>query len=111
MKSRLRCGLLVSVLAITGCGGGPRLDATSMETYAVTRKALETGMTDNQKRQLAKDFADALGPEAAQAAMKNTFSKEKATTNQIDIYKSLDGMTAEEIHLKAEENRTARKKH
>jgi Family of unknown function (DUF6694) len=111
MKPRLRCGLLLSVLAIAGCGGGARLDATSMDTYTVTRKALETGMTDNQKRQLAKDFADALGPEAAQATLKNTFSKEKTTTSPIDIYKTLQGMTAEEIHLKAEENRNSRKKH
>jgi hypothetical protein len=71
---------------------------------------MEAGMTDNQKRQLAKDFAEALGAEAAQATIKNTFSKEKTTTSPTEIYKSLQGMTAEEIHLKAEENRNSRKK-
>ena len=110
MKSALSCGLLMSVLAITGCGGGPRLDATSMDSFGASRKAMEADLTDKQKSQLAKDLADALGPEAARMAMNNTFSKEKSTTNPIDIYKSLDGMTAEEIHLKAEENRQARKK-
>ena len=68
-------------------------------------------MTDNQKRQLARDFADALGAEAAEATMKNTFSKEKSSASPTEIYKSLQGMTAEQVHNKAEENRESRKKH
>jgi hypothetical protein len=110
MKLDLKCGLLFSVLAIAGCGGGTTLDATDETTFTTSRKAMESGMTDNQKRQLARDLADALGPEAAQAAMKNTFSKEKTTTSPTEIYKSLQGMTVEQIHNKAEENRASRKK-
>jgi hypothetical protein len=110
MKAGLSCGLLFSVLAITGCGGGARLDATSTDTFAASRKAMEAGMTDKQKRQLATDFADALGPEAAQATVRNTFSKEKTTTSPTEIYKTLQGLSAEEIHNKAEENREKRKK-
>jgi hypothetical protein len=110
MKTGLRCGLLFSILTITGCGGGPRLDATSMDTLAASRKAMETDMTDNQKRQLATDLADALGPEAAQTAMKNAFSKEKKETSQSELYKPLQGLTATEIHDRAETNRQARKK-
>jgi hypothetical protein len=67
-------------------------------------------MTDNQKRQLATDLADALGTEAAMANMKNTFSKEKTTTNPSDVYKPLQGLSATEIHDRAEENRQKRKK-
>jgi hypothetical protein len=110
MKRGLSCGLLFSILAITGCGGGARLDATSLDTFTASRKAMEAGMSDNQKRQLATDLADALGPEAALAAMKNTFSKEKVATSQTELYKPLQGMSAEEIHNKAEENRQKRKK-
>jgi hypothetical protein len=110
MKPGLSCGLLFSLLAITGCGGGARLDSTSTDTFTASRKALEAGMTDNQKRQLATDFADALGPEAAAEAMKNTFSKEKTVAGPTDRYKPLQGMNAEEIHNKAEENRQKRKK-
>ena len=111
MKRGLSCGFLFSILAIAGCGGGARLDATSTDTFTASRKAMEAGMTDNQKRQLATDFSDALGPEAREATMKNTFSKEKVATNPTDIYKSLQGMNVEEIHAKAESNRQSRKKH
>jgi hypothetical protein len=110
MKRGLSCGFLFSILAITGCGGGARLDATSMDSFTTSRKAMEAPMTDNQKRQLASDLADALGPEAAQAAMKNTFSKEKTTTSPNEPYKLLQGMNAEEIHAKAEQNRQNKKK-
>jgi hypothetical protein len=109
MKPALKCGLLFSVLAIAGCGGA-KLDATSVETFTASRKAMEASMTDNQKRQFAKDLSDALGPEVAQATMKNTFSKEKTTTSPTEIYKSLQGMSAEEIHDRAEQNRQSRKK-
>jgi hypothetical protein len=111
MKAGLSCGLLFLLLAITGCGGGARLDATNTDTFSASRKAMEAGMTDKQKRQLATDFADAVGPEAREATMKNTFGKEKSTTSPTEIYKSLQGLSAEEIHNKAEENREKRKKH
>jgi hypothetical protein len=109
MKTALKCGLLFSILAITGCGVGPRLDATSMDSFAASRKAMETDMTDNQKRQLAKDLGDALGQEAAMANAKNTFSKEKKETSLNDAYKPLQGLTATEIHDRAEANRAKRK--
>ena len=109
MKPALKCGLLFSVLAIAGCGG-PKLDVTNVDTFTASRKAMEASMTDNQKRQLANDLRDALGPEVAQATMDNTFSKEKKTTSPTDMYKSLQGLTAEDIHNKAEENRQSRKK-
>lgn len=110
METAFRCALLFSILAITGCGGGARLDATSVDTFTASRKSMEAGMTDNQKRQLATDLADALGAEARDATMKNTFSKEKTTTSPAELYKPLQGMNVEEIHNKAEQNRQSRKK-
>src|SRR5262249_16254390 len=100
---------LFSILAIAGCGG-PTLDATSEDTFAASRKAIEASMTDNQKRQFAKDLSEALGPEAAQATMNNTFSKEKKTTSPTESNKSLQGMSAEALHDKAEQNRQNKKK-
>ncbi len=110
MNRRLKCGWLFSIVAIAGCGGGPRLDATDAKTYEDSKKAMTANMSDNQKRQFAQDVMTALGPEAAQAAMKRTFSKDKSTTSETDVYKPLQGMTVEQIQAKAEENRQKLKK-
>jgi hypothetical protein len=84
------------------------MDTTSDETLAASQKAMTANMTDAQKREFAGDITAALGPEAMQAGMKNTFSKGKAPGGMSAMYKSLNGMTAEEIHAKAEENRRKR---
>jgi len=92
---------------IAGCGGSPRLDTTSKESLEASMKTMEAGMTDAQKREFAGDRTTAVGPSAMQAAMKNNFNKDndKSASSPTDIYKSLNGMTVEEIHAKAEENR------
>jgi len=110
MKANLKCGLLLSVLAIAGCGGGPTLDATSEQTYAASTKAMTASMSDNQKRQFATDVMAALGSEGAKVAMKNTFSKDKTATSPTEMYKPLQGMTVDQIQAKADENRAKLKK-
>ena len=110
MSAKLKCGVLLSIMAIAGCGGGPTLDATDAQSFEASKKAMTLNMTDNQKRQFAQDLAAALGPEAAQAAMKRTFSKEKSTTSETEGYKSLHGMTVEQIQAQAEANRQKLKK-
>jgi hypothetical protein len=99
---------LILALAISGCGRSPRLDTTSEETYKASQKAITADMTDAQKREFAGDIAAAVGPEAVQAGLRNTFSKDKSQASPTAMYKSLNGMTAEEIHAKAEENRRKR---
>jgi hypothetical protein len=72
---------------------------------------MNANMSDNQKRQFAADIMTALGPEAAQKTMKNTFSKDKTTpADPMEMFKPLQGMTAEQIQAKAEENRQRLKK-
>ena len=105
MNFTRNCGLLLSLLVLAGCGGGPTLDATDAKSYEVSTKAMTANMSDNQKRQFAKDVMDALGPGAAQVAMKNTFSKDKSATSATDMYKPLHGKTADQIQAMAVENR------
>ena len=113
MNVRLRCTVFLLMLAIAGCGGGPKLDASSQATYEASRKAMESGMTDTQKRKFAADVMVVLGPEAAEANMKKTFSKDKnqPASSPTDMYKPLQGMTVEQIQAKAEEIRESKKKH
>jgi hypothetical protein len=108
MIARLRYAVLLSTLAIAGCGS-PTLDATTSESYAASTKAMTASMSDPQKRQFAQDVMAALGPEAAQENMKRTFSKEKSTASPTEMYKPLQGMTAEQIQAKAAENRASKK--
>ena len=103
MNAMRKCVVLLPILAIAGCGGGLRLDTTNKQTYEASRKAIEAGMTDAQKREFARDTMAALGPEAVKAAMKKNFSNTAVGANPAEMYKPLNGMNAEEIHAKAEE--------
>jgi hypothetical protein len=101
MNAMRKCVVVLPILAMGGCGGDPRLDTTNKQTYEASRKAIEAGMTDAQKREFARDTMAALGPAAVQAAMKKNFSNTAGPANPADMYKPLNGMTAEEIHAKA----------
>jgi hypothetical protein len=109
VNARLRYTVLLSTFAIAGCGS-PGLDATSKESYAASIKTMTSGMSEAQKTQFAQDIMTALGPEAVEANMKRTFSKEKSVSSPTEMYKPLQGMTAEQIQAKAAENREKRKK-
>ncbi len=107
MRASLKSLALLSMIAVFGCGGGARLDASSKEKLEDSMKAMRAGMTDVQKREFAQDLATAVG----QGAMMSGFAaggekgKEAAASNPADAYKPLNGMTAEEIHDKAVERR------
>jgi hypothetical protein len=112
MARRLGFALLVSFLTTAGCDFSARLDTTDDARYEASLKKMQADMSDTQKRQFAADRQSALGQEAVSAVMKQTFSKDKgaAPLKQSEVYKSLNGMTVDQIHAKAEENRTKRKK-
>jgi len=109
VNARLRYAVLLSLFAITGCGS-PTLDATSTETFEASKKKMTAAMSENQKRQFHQDIMAALGPEAAEANTKRTFSKDAPVSSPTEMYKPLQGMTAEQIQAKAAENREKRKK-
>jgi hypothetical protein len=110
VNARLKCAALLSLFTIAGCGGAPKLDASSMAAYQASVKAMTADMTENQKRKFAADTMAALGPEAADENMKRTFSKEKSAVDPVDMYKPLDGMTVAQIEAKAAANKDRRKK-
>ena len=107
MMTRLRLAILFSGLAIGGCSSSPRLDTTDAKTYEASRKAITANMSDTEKREFAQDLAAAIGKDAMGAAMKSALStgESKAPSSPTDVYKPLNGMTAEQIHAKAVENR------
>ncbi len=109
MTARLKYAVLLSTLAIAGCGS-PALDATSQETFEASKKKMMADMSDNQKRQFSQDIMTALGPEAAEANMKRTFGKEKTAASPTEMFKPLQGMTADQIQAKAAEIREQKKK-
>lgn len=109
MTANLKYAFVFSLLAIAGCGGSPRLDATNEATLEASKKKMTAEMSDAQKRQFASDLQAALGPEARAAIMKNTFSKDKDKAPASAAYKSLNGMNAEDIHAQAEQNRPKKK--
>ncbi len=69
-------------------------------------KAMRATMTDPQKREFAQDMAAALGQGAMMSGLGGgDKGKGAAPASASNAYKPLDGLTAEEIHAKAEEAR------
>lgn len=105
MRTALSSVVLVAMFAVSGCGGGgPRLDASSQQKLEDSMKAMRATMTDPQKREFAQDMAAALGQGAMMSGLGGG-DKGKTATSASNAYKPLDGLTAEEIHAKAEEAR------
>ena len=95
MNVAAKCGLLLLVVVIAGCGGGPTLDTTNEKTFEASRKAMTASMSDNQKRQFSQDLMAALGPEGNKGGMQSGTEK----------YKPLHGLSVEQIEAMAASKR------
>jgi hypothetical protein len=97
--------------AVSGCGGAPRIDATSAKTLKESKDAVKADMGQVDKRQFEIDCttiiaggASGMMPQAAKgAAVPPPISPEEAN-------KKLHGKTAAEIHKEAEELRAPKTK-
>ena len=88
--------LLAILLLAVGCGDtGPiRYDTSSPEAIQASTEAMMEGMTDAEKAALTRDIM-----EFSMAAMSDL---DNLTSNPLE---KLDGLTAEEIHVLAEQVR------
>ena len=107
-KSRIIPAALVLGI-LTGCGSAKRLDATDDETLKTSMAAMKASMNEADSKQFQADVqtAASLGPSKEATIPGVTRQKQ---SKPIDKFKPLDGMTAAEIHSKAEEIRVQAKK-
>jgi hypothetical protein len=99
MNAVWKCVVVLSVLAISGCDNSPKLDATSMQSLEASRKAMTDKMSPQEKREFATDTMTAIGTEAIGATK----------AGSTDMYKSLHGMSVDQIRTKAAEAREKKK--
>jgi hypothetical protein len=93
---------------IEGCGGSPRLDASSDATLEASTKRITAGMTEEQKKAFVSDMGAAVLPGAMKSVFENAFKKGANKTppqSGHEVFKPLHGMTASEIHAKADRER------
>ena len=98
---------LVLTLLFAGCGGtagsAPRLDTTSEATLKSSMEKLTAGMTEDQKRQLTADTLSITMPTMMKELAKGTARKVEG----VEFFAPLNGLTAAEIHQRAEQARAA----
>ncbi len=107
---------LASALAISGCGGPARLDTSSEEGLKASKKAMTSGMTDKQKEAFAQDLWAAVMVDEIEKVFKGQKSSmfhvdEPSEASELDMFKPLHGMTAAQIHTRADEARRAIQAH
>lgn len=102
--------LLVALLLV-GCGGTPRLDMTDDATAAASLQVMQKTLSENGKKALTLDMMTVAGPaimgQAFQAALTKGASPKPSPSA---MFKALHGMTAAEIHDRAEAARAAMKR-
>lgn len=95
-----------------GVGGSPRFDASTEEAAHASIEAMKAGLGDDARKRLADDLAT-FTPTRPDAALTGARKKARAKSAAVDkpnvIFKPLDGLTAAEIHDKAEQTRMVRK--
>jgi uncharacterized protein YceK len=93
--------VLTVALALAGCGS-TRLDASSDESMKASLDKMSAGMTPAQKEALAKDVGIVMLRDGTKQAFQTAFSKDGAPAGKAELFKSLQGKTAGEIHERAE---------
>ena len=93
---------LLLILAIAGCGGAPRFDVSSEESTKASRDRMEAALTPLEKEALKKDIGTVVMQDGLQRAVQDASSREKSPSDRSAVFKTLQGLTAWEIHEKAE---------
>jgi hypothetical protein len=100
------CCLVAALLA--GCGSGaPRVDTSSEANLKTSLEKIKGGMNDDERRQFASDTVALMMPDMEKNAAQNQSqpaapNKSPSAPSQTEFFKSMNGMTAAEIHAKAE---------
>jgi hypothetical protein len=94
---------VMAAVAISGCGASDRIDATSQESLGQSIKRIKAGMPKADQDALAKDLATVTFAANAKTMVANALSK---TSNKSfissEMFKPLHGLTAAQVHEKAE---------
>jgi hypothetical protein len=102
--------LVVAVLiaALATVAETPRLDATSEGRLEASLQKMTTGMSDARKKEFFEDCMDLTLPDTMKSAFQRAFLRNGApAASGPRLFKPLHGMSAAEIHRKAEEVRRA----
>ncbi len=97
--------VLFVALAVVGCGTA-RFDATSEDSAKASIERLSAGMTKEQKEELAKDVMAVVFVDGMKQVFKNGLTPgKKPEFSKTEMFRSIHGLTAAEIHAKAEQVR------
>ena len=97
--------LIIAVFfaVLAAVGETPRLDASSEVTLGDSLQRMTAGMSDAQKKEFLADCVELTLPDTMKSAFQLAFlSNGPAASNGPRMYKTLQGMNAQEIHRKAE---------
>jgi hypothetical protein len=98
--------VLLAVLATVA--ETPRLDATSEGRLEASLQKMTTGMSDARKQEFFEDCMDLTLPDTMMSAFQRAFLRNgPPAASGPRLFKPLQGMSAAEIHRKAEEVRRA----
>jgi hypothetical protein len=92
-------------LAVAGCSdGAPRIDASTDQTARASLERMRAGLSEAQRDALAGDIATVAMP----AMIKRAFASGNMGEGPAVSLKPIDGLTAAEIHERAEAIRKSR---
>ena len=98
----------VVVAVLASVGETPRLDASSEARLRASLERMTAGMSDAQKKEFYADCIELTLPDTMKSAFQLTFLHDRPLwSNGPRMFKPLKGMTAAEIHRKAEGARRA----
>lgn len=97
-------GSCLLAVTLTGCGG-PTLDASSDQTLKDSMERMTADMSDKEKVQFGMAVAKLTVKDTLQNALQNIGDSGlkglTSPTEPSEVFKSMDGMTADEIIAKA----------
>jgi hypothetical protein len=99
------------LVMLAGCSGEPQLDTSSNESFKASLYRMGKGMTGQQRKQLDRDvFTLALTQGLADAfsGAQDRADKKAGDLPSVNLLRVLNGMTAAEVHAKAEDVRRAK---
>jgi hypothetical protein len=97
MIDPLRTVALLTLLTMAGCNAEPRIDASSDTALKASLKKMDEKLTEKKKQELAHATMILTMPQMSNAAPGSS----APTATKESVYKTLDGMTADEIIAKA----------
>jgi hypothetical protein len=95
----MRTLALLTLLTLAGCNAEPRIDASSEATLKASMKKMDEKLTEKKKQELAHATMILTIPQMTNVAPDS--SAPQATKES--VYKTLHGMTADEIIAKAKQ--------